>query len=534
MAELDVKKKGKNNAKLGAIIVLILSALVFIPVGASSIFDSIKAKRQEPPVFGKYKGKKIEYKAGTEYATAVTNLAQQFQQMGYDVNNLSNTILEQAFEGYVQNLFYRDQLDKAGFAVSNEAINREMVPYFTDANGNFSKKIYNEADQSSKDNLRTSLEKQLMQDRYSQDLFGTDYGEDKRYLGLKVSSKENQFVSKMNSEKHSFLVTSFDTNNFPREEAKGFIRDNSELFEKYDLSAVTLTSQSELQALAKQIQANEITFEDAVSQKSEKLFTGDDGKLSSPYYFQLKVTLANQDDLSKLTSLSTGDYSEVLQTVRGWTLFKCNGPKTAVNMDDEATLDAALTYINTNEHGYIENYYIGLANKFITDASSMPDGYLERTDVNEAVPVDENSPAIARRIAEGDPAIVKISGFENACLKHGISSDEALAFPINYGNNGLLTTMPDAGGVLTSLPSSEKALQTLFSLKNNQISAPFVLGDKVVVAKCIGIQTDEAIEIPSYASSSYYDDLQNSSQAIMNSPDLENNFYNALIEMNLR
>ena len=77
-------------------------------------------------------------------------------------------------------------------------------------------------------------------------------------------------------------------------------------------------------------------------------------------------------------------------------------------------------------------------------------------------------------------------------------------------------------------------MQTLFSLKNNQISAPFVLGDKVVVAKCIGIQTDEAIEIPSYASSSYYDDLQNSSQAIMNSPDLENNFYNALIEMNLR
>ena len=102
MAELDVKKKGKNNAKLGAIIVLILSALVFIPVGASSIFDSIKAKRQEPPVFGKYKGKKIEYKAGTEYATAVTNLAQQYQQMGYDVNSLSNSIFEQAFQGYIQ------------------------------------------------------------------------------------------------------------------------------------------------------------------------------------------------------------------------------------------------------------------------------------------------------------------------------------------------------------------------------------------------------------------------------------------------
>ncbi|MBP5359645.1 MAG: peptidyl-prolyl cis-trans isomerase [Treponema sp.] len=533
MAEVEVKKKGKNTAKLGAVIVLILSALVFIPVGGSSILESFKANKMTV-VFGKYKGKKIEYKAGSEFANAVTTLATKYQQYGYDVNSLTNSIFEEAFQGYVENLFYRDQLNKAGYSVSKEAINRDMVPYFSDANGNFSKKIYNEANQASKDELRTAIEKELLQERFTNDLFGNDYSNDRRFLGLKVSHKEAQFVANMDTEKHSFLVTSFDTSDFPKEEVKSFIRGNSNLFDKYNLSAVTLTSQSELQALTKQILANEITFEDAVSQKSEKLFTDEDGNLSSSYYFQLRSTLANIDDLDKLTSLSAGEYSEVLQTVRGYTLFKCNGAKSAANVEDDAVLDAALTYIKANERGVIENYYLGLANKFITDASSMPDGYLEKYDESGAVPVDENDPAIAKRIANGDESIVKISGFENACLKHGISSDEALAFPINYGNNGLLTTMADGNGVLSSLPSSEKALQAMFALKANQISSPFVLGDKVVVAKCIGIQKDEAVENTSYSSAIYFSEKSNSETAVLSSPDLEDNLYGAIIEMNLR
>ena len=128
MAEVEVKKNGKNKSgKLGAIIILILSAIVFIPVGGTSIFQSL-TNRDNTLVFGKYKGKKIEYKAGTEFANAVTTLAQKYQSYGYDVNNLTNSIFEQAFHGYIEELFYRDQLNKAGYSVSKEAINRDMVP----------------------------------------------------------------------------------------------------------------------------------------------------------------------------------------------------------------------------------------------------------------------------------------------------------------------------------------------------------------------------------------------------------------------
>ncbi|MBO4319614.1 MAG: peptidyl-prolyl cis-trans isomerase [Treponema sp.] len=533
MAEVESKKKGKNTAKLGAIIVLILSALVFIPVGGSAVLDSFKEKGNTI-VFGKYKGNKIEYKAGTEFANAVTTLATKYQQYGYDVNSMTNSIFEQALNGLVEDLFYRDQLKKAGYSVSKEAVNRDMVPYFTDDNGNFSKKIYNETSQSYKEELRTAVEKQLMQERFTNDLFGNDYSNDVKILGLKISSKESQFVANMNKEKHSFLVTSYSTNDFPQDEVKKYIRDNSQLFEKYDLSAVTLSSQTELQALLKQILANEITFEDAVSQKSEKLFTDENGKLTSSYWFQLRSTVANEEDLSKITSLSAGEYSEVIPTLRGYTVFKCDSTKASANADNQDTLDAALTYIKSNERGVIENYYIELARQFITDASSMPEGYLEKFEDSQALPVDASDPAIARRIAAGDENIVKISGFENACLKHGISSDEAIAFPINYGNNGLLTAMADANGVLTSLPSNEKALEIMFSLKNNQISAPFVLGDKVVVAKCIGIQTNEESEFSSYSSAIYFSEKDNSSNTILNSPDFENNLYGAILEMNLR
>ena len=38
--------KKKDSSKIGAVIILIISALVFLPFGASAIFESIFNKRQ--------------------------------------------------------------------------------------------------------------------------------------------------------------------------------------------------------------------------------------------------------------------------------------------------------------------------------------------------------------------------------------------------------------------------------------------------------------------------------------------------------
>ncbi len=56
--------KKKESSKIGAVIILVISALVFLPFGASAIFESIFNKRQVN-TFGSYAGQKISYEPGS-------------------------------------------------------------------------------------------------------------------------------------------------------------------------------------------------------------------------------------------------------------------------------------------------------------------------------------------------------------------------------------------------------------------------------------------------------------------------------------
>ncbi|MBP5697412.1 MAG: peptidylprolyl isomerase [Treponema sp.] len=455
------KKAKKDGAKIGAVIILVISAIVFIPTGGSMIFEAL-AHAGKTPVFGSYKGQKIEYKAGTEFADRVSYMAELYKAYGQDLNqNTYYSIFTGAFEGTLRSMVYSAAVKKANWSASKDAVNRAILPRFYDENGKYSEKLYNQTDDATKADLRKTAATNLAFMRYNDDVMGSDTKVSGNPMyGLKTSSKEKSFIAAMDSTKRSFELAAFSTNDFPKEEAAKYGKANPDKFKKLDMSAITLEGEDEAKSLLKQIKNNEVTFEDAISEKSTKYYTDKDGKLSVPYYYGLLNVIQSAEDAEKTAALAKGTISDPVQTKSGWTIFRTDSePKTA-DFNDEATVTIVLDYLKSSEKGYIENFYAERAKAFISEA--------------------------------------KLSSFDDACEKFSITKADVAAFPVNYGNSPFYNATPSDVSELAGLSTNESVLEKMFKLKKDEMSEPFVLASNVIVARCTGIQKDPPAELANF------------------------------------
>ena len=492
----EKQHKKIDGVKIGAIIILILSALVFVFFGfGSDVYSSILNRSKNNLVFGSFEGKAIAYKPGTDYFTRIQSVAQQFQNAGYKMDTQTEySVFRQAFIQTIQDRLYTNDVKKSGYLVTDEQVNRVLVQsgLFMDSEGKFSQKAYSNTDASQIASLRTAISDDLYFNRYTADLLGSDETLDGKALyGLKNATKEAEFIAKMGSEKHSFTLASFNTQDFPMEEAVAYGKENAQKFVRYDLSVITVDEKADADHLYKQLTSNEITFEDAVSEKSAGYYAETDGKVSSPYYYQLANTIANEEDIQKVTELASGNYSPVIETNRGYSIFRADGSSQAADFTNEDTKTLVKSYLSTNEAGYIENYYMDKAEAFIADA--------------------------------------RVNGFENACAKFGLEAVEVPAFPLNYGNADFIANNPSDVTALTGLYLNENALQQLFTPGVNQISKPFVLSGYVSVAQCTGIQT-ENVETDSFASLVADSDDTAAQSTMLRSKKVEDNFTNVFFD----
>ena len=395
--KITEQKTKKDSSKIGAVIILVISALVFLPFGASAVFQSIFNK-QKVSSYGSYNGKNITYEPGTKFFITVSNLAQSYQAGGYKVDeNSYYRIMREAFYQTVINMAFTDSVKKSGYIVPKEAVNRAVIERFTDpSTGKFSQKAYNQTSAVDLEKLRKDIEESLVYRRYFYDLFGTDNEvsfNGTALYGLKRSGAEKKFLASMGAEKHSFDAVAFSTANFPKEEAVKFGKENAEKFIKYDLSVITVDDEQEAKALLKQINGNEITFADAASEKSQKYYSDAEGKNAGAYRYQIENMLDNVDSLAELEKLQKDEISAIIKTKRGYSIFKCDGSVVAADFEDSTVQDAVLGYINSNEKSYIENYFLEIAENFVSEAA--------------------------------------ISSFDNACKKFNVEKSEVQPFPVN-------------------------------------------------------------------------------------------------------
>ena len=141
MAQETKVKTAKDHTKIGAVIILVISAIVFIPFGGYEVINALFSSKNAP-VFGSYNGKKITYEMGSTFKNVTENLAETYKSYGINIDSASSYYLfTEAFSETVKDLAYLDKVAKTGYTVPDEAVNRRMINYFTDESGNYSPKL---------------------------------------------------------------------------------------------------------------------------------------------------------------------------------------------------------------------------------------------------------------------------------------------------------------------------------------------------------------------------------------------------------
>ncbi len=471
----------KSLLYVGSVFILLLSAFIFV-LPSTSIFQ----KNNTLPPFGKYDGKPIELTQGSDFANAVANYTEMYKNNGQQINDYVNFyIYNYAFNNALTTLAYTTEVKNSGYAPSKKAVSRTMLNYFLDSDGNYSADRYNAVSETDRNTLRNDITRSLTFARFYEDVFGsqTKLGETSLY-GIKTSEAESSYLNSFGSTKRSFDLVAFDTNEYPEEEVKAFAEKNSELFEKYDLSVISFKDESQAKKVLAQLKNNEVTFADAVTEYSEKYYSGSDGKSNSTYEYQLKQIISDAQQLKSIVELTQDSLSDIVKTSNGYSVFKADGAKASFIFDDTSK-SIVKSYINNYETSLKETYYTNRA-----------------ADFKNATLTD---------------------GFDGACISFNVTKESIPAFAINYGNTPVADSLPQDIKALATASTNENFLTKAFSLKDGEVSEPISLGDYVVVIKMTGEQKDE-VTTEDYTSTVQNFDQSSANSALFASDKVVNDF----------
>ena len=472
----------------GSIIILIICLIAFVLPSSLG-----RATNNNALNFGNYNGRKITYEQGSDFANFVSQYADMYRQQGIQIDSsIQYYLFQYAFNSTVTKYAYEDAVKKSGWKVPKEAVNRKLRPYFYDENGKFSSKLYKQADPSSVEQLRQNIEDSLYTSRFHDDVFGSSsefLGIDNLY-GVKIADPELKFFQNYGTEKRGFNLVAYKKSDFPEAEKNKYAENNKAKFISYDMSVITVEDKSTADKVAKRINKEEITFEDAVSEYSENNYSNTEGKLTSKYQYQIENILNDKSDISTLANLSVGSVSPVIQTTTGYSIFKANAATTQPDFENDEVKSTVSNYITSYESGIVEDYFIAQANMFKSEAAA--------------------------------------SSFDDACTKLGKEKKEVAPFPLNYGNTSVTGSVDTSIDGLRGADTNENFLTAAFKLKLNEYSEPLVVGDYVIVIQYTSSENSEINDDdkPTVINAIVNYDNDAAQDAITSSPYLENNFIN--------
>lgn len=479
------RKSGKKLAlSIGSTIIFVLAVVSFIFL--PGVLRS--AVRQAKP-FGYYYGTPITYEQGSLLAQNVNYMQQLAQLQGQSANQY--VIFYNAYNQTVQQMAASRQVRKSGYTIPRSDISREMALYFVDENGNYSARLFNETPESRKLEIQKGLTDSLTLRRYSEDLLGAQENGALPTYGLKTSSKELPFIHEMADKNRAFKMASFSFSDYPLDQAAVFGREHADLFTKYDLSVLSFDTEAQAKNVIRQLEANEVVFEDAVSSLSTKYYGDSEGKLTNSYRYQLREMLSSEDSLEAVAALTPQSFSAPIAAANGFVVFRCDGEPVQADMENADMQQVAYDYMKIYESGQIEQYFTDRARDF--------------------------SAAAIR------------SGFDAAGEQFGAKITDIPAFPLNYGSVSLYSSVPSSEPELSGASSNENVLRTLFSLRENELTDPLVLSGAVAVFQLTeetgATDLSRALIDSSYQMSKMQFDAVAMQNAIMNDDNFTDHFF---------
>lgn len=493
----EVNKNPNANKNLG---LYIGSVIVFILIFISFIVlpGMVQgAGNTGIPVFGRWGKNAVKFEQDSFFNRCLAYYGEQMKRNSQNYNEyvmelMTRNAYQQAFNETIRRYAFIDFVEKSGYTISQKKIDRQMIPYFYDSNGKYSEKIYRDTPDNKKASMRRQFEEdnlasRFLEDYFSKEVIGNETGIN---FALDISDNELSFINKMNSTLKNFEVVSFSTKDLPDSLASEYVNENSQMFDRYFLKAISVESASAAKKILSQLKSSEITFEDAVGEYSKNYYTSTngDGELKNKYRYQIIETLNSSSDFAKIESLEQDSLSPVIKTKTGFTIFKCTQEHVNAKITDEQTIEDVKVYLKTNEMGRVQDYFLATANSFFEKA--------------------------------------KATSFDNACKNFSIYKKTVNNYALNFDNSSAITTSDCDVEELANAYKNEDFLNKLFALKENEICQPIVLEDAIVVLKANADKnsTVQKIEKSDCIQSNFNQDYSTIYKSIFESKKFKDNF----------
>jgi parvulin-like peptidyl-prolyl isomerase len=432
---------------IGTIAILVVTVVTFILAGPGGPMTRGSGSSRGNVIFGSYKGRDIVYTAGGYFAQQYDSIKSQVQQQngGSISDSSSQAIWYQAFINTAEHFAIVDQATSSGVIVSDDAVDKKLLTYpaYLDENGKFSESRYTAATAAEKAATRS-----LVRENMESDIFVSDV-----LYGVKDGSKEVDFIKSMVKPERSFSFVSFPFTNFPAEEVRTYGEANKSKFVKIKVSRILVkSSESQATEIRKKIAGKTSTFEELAKSYSKDVYADKGGDMGWRYAYDLQADFDVKDTAQKVLALKAGEISEVLKGTFGWMIYRCDGEAVDADFKDATVQQDVRTYITTYEKGKIEDYFTTRAGQLTQRAGEI--------------------------------------GFDRAVAAMNLKAVPTAFFPVNYNNVFSFAPLAakNSADTPTNAQYSEDFFIKGFSLAADQVSAPVVLDDQVMVLRLIGQQ----------------------------------------------
>jgi hypothetical protein len=387
-AEFDFIRRFKTRPFIfiGTIIILVIVIVAFVLVPA---IVPEAARGGADLNFGTYDKIPINYVPGNYFARVQRTLAQNMQSSMDEKNSFFITyqVWRDAFEEAVKRTAILDEVNLAGYKVPSEIVDRRVAQLSEfQENGRFSPVKYREYDNAARMSLWRETQNEIALEKYTGDVT----------TGLRVSSKEADFIAAMDSPQRRFDMAAFPLASYPDSEVAAYFNENPGLFRVTHLSKITVvSSEAETQRILDSIRNGETGFEDAARTYSQDTYADRGGDLGLRMVYELVTEVPNAEDRETLADLAEGDYSPVYRLEKGWAFFRCEAAAYPADIGDSANLEKVRGYMMNNERGRVEDWVFEQAENFAS--------------------------------------LVRDNDFDTAALMQGLEKKSFGPLPVNYG-----------------------------------------------------------------------------------------------------
>ncbi|MDR3130903.1 MAG: peptidylprolyl isomerase [Treponema sp.] len=409
-------------------LIIVIIAFIFVPAIVPEAGGFVELN------FGSYNKIPINYVPGNYFANVRENLAR-YRQSSTSENNYAETleIWRGAFEEAVVRTAILEEIKKAGYAPSKEQVDMETARQFQ-RDGVFDAELYRQMDRGERMSLWRGVRDYLIHQRYREDL-----------TGLRIPSKETEFIAAMTSPKRSFDMAAFPLSSYPDSEITAYAAEKPELFQFTHLSRITLgSSEAEARTVLNSIQDGTTTFEEAAGIHSKDNYAGQSGDMGLKMIYELTAEIPDADARDLVSALKAEEYSPVVKVPSGWAFFRAKVTPYPADLTEAASIAKIRSYLTDMERGRMEDWLIAQAETFT--------------------------------------ARVKEEGFDAAAEAMGLSKQSFGPISLNYGGVDLFDSLQSSGvQEIASAGSNENFWRTAFFTPLESPSTPLVLSGNVTV-----------------------------------------------------